>query len=103
MQKWQLQQAKARLSELVHSAQIQGPQEITLRGKSAAVLVSRADFDRLQGHKPGFVDLLRNSPLRDVVVDLERDRCRIPATDFLPRFPPTNGSWSSGNTRAPPN
>jgi prevent-host-death family protein len=40
MKSWQLQQAKARLSELVKSAQHDGPQEITMHGKSVAVVKS---------------------------------------------------------------
>ena len=44
---WQLQEAKARLSELVKSAQQKGPQQITVHGKPAAVVLSCTDYDRL--------------------------------------------------------
>jgi prevent-host-death family protein len=44
---WQLQEAKARLSALVKLADTEGPQEIAVRGETAAVLLSRADYDRL--------------------------------------------------------
>ena len=40
MASWQLQEAKARLSELVKSAEQDGPQEITVHGRAAAVVVS---------------------------------------------------------------
>lgn len=40
MRNWTMQVAKAKLSELVKLAQLEGPQEITMHGKSAAVLVS---------------------------------------------------------------
>ena len=40
MHSWQIQEAKARISEVVKCAQNQGPQEITLHGKPVAVLVS---------------------------------------------------------------
>ena len=46
MQTWQMQEAKARMSELVKRAQTQ-PQDITLHGKSVAVVISRETFDRL--------------------------------------------------------
>ena len=49
---WQLQEAKARLSELVKSAQHKGPQQITVHGKPAAVVLSRGDYDRLTNEKP---------------------------------------------------
>ena len=74
MTKWQLQEAKARLSEIVKSSQEEGPQEITVRGRPAAVLLSRAEYDRLLRRKLGFVEFLRRSPLVGVDLDLGRDR-----------------------------
>ncbi|MCC7413400.1 MAG: type II toxin-antitoxin system Phd/YefM family antitoxin, partial [Gammaproteobacteria bacterium] len=50
MDTWQLQEAKARSSELVKRAANQGPQEITLRGRPVAVVLSREDFERLTGN-----------------------------------------------------
>jgi len=76
--RWQLQDAKARLSEVVASSK-ESPQEITVRGRPAAVVLSKADYDRLRGKKPSFVDFLRASPL--VGVDLEIERDRSPARD----------------------
>ena len=38
MQTWQMQAAKARFSELVKHAADSGPQEITLHGRSVAVV-----------------------------------------------------------------
>jgi antitoxin Phd len=79
MIRWQLQEAKARLSDLVKSSQERGPQEITVRGKPAAVVLSHADYDRLKRRKPGFVQFLRQSPL--VGADLRIARDRSPARD----------------------
>lgn len=50
MQTWQIQEVKARLSAVLLSAEREGPQEITHHGRSVAVLLSRADYDRLAGH-----------------------------------------------------
>ena len=47
MRHWTLQDAKARLSELVRLAATHEPQAITLRGEPAVVLLSRDDYDRL--------------------------------------------------------
>ena len=47
MHAWQMQEAKARLSEVVKCAESEGPQNITLHGQSVAVLVSRAMIERL--------------------------------------------------------
>jgi len=71
---WQLQEAKARLSEVVKTAANEGPQEITVRGETAAVLLSGKDFARLVQPKPGFVEFLRRSPLAGTALKLTRDR-----------------------------
>lgn len=76
MAKWQLQEAKARLSELVKSSHDHGPQEITVHGRPAAVVLSKADYDRLAGAKPGLVEFLRRSPLRGAGVRLARSKSR---------------------------
>ena len=63
MRTWQIQEAKARLSEVVKDAEREGPQEITLHGRSVAVILSRADFDRLAGTGESLVEFMRRSPL----------------------------------------
>jgi prevent-host-death family protein len=73
MTRWQLQDAKARFSELVKASQEKGPQEITVRGEPVAVLLSRAEYDRLLRRKSGFLEFLRRSPLVGSELDLERD------------------------------
>ena len=76
MGSWQLQDAKARLSELVKKAEAEGPQEITVRGEPAVVVLSRADYDKLCGtNEPqGLADFLLNSPLAGLNLKLERDQ-----------------------------
>jgi prevent-host-death family protein len=76
MAKWQLQEAKARFSEMVKSARDHGPQEITVHGRLAAVVLSKADYDRLAGGKPGLVAFLRSSPLRGARIEVERNPSR---------------------------
>ena len=74
MHTWQMQEAQARLSELVKCAQTQ-PQEITVHGKSVAVVISRETFDRLSQAQESLVDFMRRSPLHDNDdVVIERDR-----------------------------
>ena len=73
MQTWQMQEAKARMSEMVKRAQSQ-PQDITLHGKSVAVLTSRETFDRLSQNQNSLLDFMRRSPLYDADdVEFERD------------------------------
>lgn len=72
--KWQLQQAKNRLSEVVRRAQSEGPQVITLHGNDAAVVVSARDYSKLARPKGRLVDFFRKSPLVGVDLDLRRDQ-----------------------------
>ena len=58
MTKWQLQDAKNRLSEVVRKATDEGPQVITLRGDDAVVVVAVDQYARLtrkpKGHPRRF-------------------------------------------------
>jgi antitoxin Phd len=63
---WQLQTAKAKLSELVDAAARGQPQRITRRGKSGVVVVSEQAFAALQSNakreSPDFVSFLLSMP-----------------------------------------
>lgn len=73
MQRWQMQEAKARMSELIKCAKAQ-PQEITVHGKSVAVVISRETFDRLSQTHDSLLEFMQSSPLYDVEeVVFERD------------------------------
>ena len=69
---WQLQEAKARFSEVVNQALEHGPQTVTRRGRNAVVVIAVADFKRTQG-AGRLRDFLRRGPFLDGVT-LERDR-----------------------------
>jgi len=75
MSAWQLQAAKANLSELVKRAQSEGPQEITVHGKPVAVVLSHNAFAEMSGSDESLVGFMRRSPLYglDTLV-LERER-----------------------------
>ncbi len=79
MSQWQVQEAKARFSELMRGADESGPQTITVRGRRAAVLLSAKDYDRLSGRKPTLAKFMHASPLAGI--DLMIDRDRSPARD----------------------
>jgi len=81
MDSWQMQQAKARLAELVRQAETEGPQDITVHGRSVAVMLSRTEFDRLAGSGESLVDFMRRSPLYGLdVLTLERDKSPVRRT-----------------------
>lgn len=63
--RWQLQEAKAHLSEVVRQACTEGPQVITLRGADTVVLLSSAEYERLTRPPKRLVDVLRESPIRE--------------------------------------
>lgn len=74
MRTWQMQEAKACLSELIKRAQTDGPQDITLHGLSVAVVLSRSVFERLLGNRLSLVEFIRQSPLYGTDdLELERD------------------------------
>ena len=72
--KWQLQEAKNRLSRLVEQATEEGPQTITLRGKPAAVVLSVNDFEKLTRPSQSLCEFFRRSPLQGVDLDLKRSK-----------------------------
>lgn len=51
MTKWQLQDAKARFSELIDSTLEKGPQVVTRRGIDTAVVVSFDEWKKLKDEK----------------------------------------------------
>lgn len=63
MRQWALQDAKARLSEVVRLASEHEPQEITLRGQPIVVVLAREDYDRLTTPLETLVEFMRRSPL----------------------------------------
>ena len=74
MQSWQLQEAKARLSELVKLAASDGPQHITVHGEPAVVILSEQEYRQLIKPKSSFLEFLNNSPLKGAVLDIKRDK-----------------------------
>jgi len=75
MHSWQIQEAKAKLSEVIKCAESEGPQRITLHGQPVAVVMTRALYDQLTGNERSFVEFMRQSPLFGLEdVSLERDR-----------------------------
>jgi prevent-host-death family protein len=78
MTKWQLQEAKARLSEVVRMTGMDGPQMITHRGKDAAVVLSADEYRRLTEKKKNFVEFLLHSEPKwdDDFVELVNQRSK---------------------------
>ena len=73
MKMWALQDAKAKLSELVRAAEKE-PQHITLHGKEKAVLISAEEYDRLLRHKP-----------KKTLYEIWRSAPKVPEFELPPR------------------
>ena len=72
--KWQLQEAKNRLSRVVEEARRGRPQTITLRGTPAAVIISFEQFQELTRPRTTLSEFFRASPLHELELNLERSR-----------------------------
>ena len=76
---WQLQEAKARLSEVLRRAVDEGPQHVSVRGEAVAVVLSEQDYRQLTAQRPSIVDhILAGEPWADDLVDAINDRPRGP-------------------------
>lgn len=60
--RWQLQEAKQRLSELIRRAHTEGPQVVTRHGEDIVVVIDIADYRHLTGETAEFKDYLRSGP-----------------------------------------
>ncbi len=69
MKTWQVQDAKARFSELLETCLAEGPQVVTKRGVEAAVLVPIDDWRELQNAaRPTLKELLLGDGPRDLTL-----------------------------------
>jgi len=73
---WQIQQAKARFSEMVERALKDGPQTVTRHGKPVAVLVPADEYRRLRTRGKSLKALLAAAPLSGVEIRRSRETTR---------------------------
>ena len=66
---WQVQEAKAMLSEVI-KASAGKPQIITVRGKETAVILSFAEYQKLVRPRQTLFEFIQSSPLRDLELEL---------------------------------
>ena len=71
--RWQLQEAKNKLSQVAEEAVQYGPQVITKRGEDAVVVISRAEYERLSRPRTSLVEFLSTSPLAGSGLVADRD------------------------------
>ena len=74
---WQLQDAKARFSEVIARACREGPQTITRHGAERAIVLSIEDYRALTACRPDFrAHLLGGPKVEDFSVERDRDTGR---------------------------
>jgi antitoxin Phd len=80
---WSLARAKDQLSEVVRRAVRQGPQTISVRGRETAVVMAKAEFDRLSDpeRRKDFKGFLLAIPSLEGV-DLSRDQTPARAVEL---------------------
>lgn len=72
--RWNLQDAKARLSELVDRCAVGEPQIILRRGQPAAVLISFAEYERRETPRESLLSFFQRSPLYGTELHFERSK-----------------------------
>lgn len=70
MNKWQVQEAKARFSELLDKTKSEGPQVITRYGEDTAVVITKEQFDLYNRRKPSLIEVLLDGPIIDDLDEL---------------------------------
>ncbi len=65
---WQVQQAKARFSELLDRTLKEGPQTITRHGKAVAVMVPVEEYRLLRTRRKSVKALLASAPLEGIEI-----------------------------------
>ncbi len=75
--RWQVQEAKARFSEMVERALREGPQTVTRHGTPVAILVRADEYQRLRSGGKTFKALLASAPLEGVDIRRSRDKARV--------------------------
>jgi antitoxin Phd len=71
---WQLQEAKARYSEMVERALEKGVQIVTRRGRKTVVILPFDEYERLTKHTESLSQFLLASPLAGSELIIERDK-----------------------------
>jgi prevent-host-death family protein len=80
-QSWTVAQAKAKFSEVLDRAMAEGPQTITRRGRTAAVVVNAEEWNRKTKRIGTLADFFAASPLREGGLKIPR-RTRLRKVDL---------------------
>lgn len=71
---WQLQEAKARFSELVTEVERDGYHTITKNGHPVAVIISKKEFEKMRLPRNSMLDFFRQSSFPELELDIKRNK-----------------------------
>jgi prevent-host-death family protein len=71
---WTVAEAKARFSEVIDRALVDGPQTITRSGQKAVVVVSAEEWQRKTKRKGNLAEFFAASPLRGSDLKIKRSK-----------------------------
>lgn len=74
---WQIQEAKARFSEMVERSIKEGPQTVTRHGKPVAVMLRADQYRRLRTKGKSLKALLASAPLQGVRIKRSLETVRV--------------------------
>ncbi|MGA8153052.1 MAG: type II toxin-antitoxin system Phd/YefM family antitoxin [Terriglobales bacterium] len=75
-QNWTVAEAKAKFSEVLERARSEGPQTITRKGRTAAVIVAAEEWERKTHRAGNLAEFFAASPLRGSGLKLRRAKER---------------------------
>jgi prevent-host-death family protein len=75
-QNWTVAEAKAKFSEIIDRARSEGPQTITRRGRTAAVVVGAEEWQRKTMRAGNLAEFFAGSPLRGSNLRVQRLKAR---------------------------
>ena len=73
---WTVAEAKAKFSEIIERAQSEGPQIISKRGRTAAIVVAAEEWERKTKRLGNLAEFFAGSPLQGSELKLRRLKAR---------------------------
>ncbi len=80
--KWQIQEAKAKFSQMIQETVISGYQTITKNGEPVAYLLSKEEFELYSNQRKSFLEVLDACPYPDIDLAIERSQETIRDIDL---------------------
>lgn len=71
---WQIQEAKAKFSQVVEETTKKGHQVITKNGVPVVVMLSKEEFDKINKPKTTLINFFKAAPCQDVDWDIQRSK-----------------------------